>query len=191
MKKESIKVNDIIDILSVLLILGSIYVTLTYDNVYLRGSIVILFLSLLLYIYGVKKKSFYIKLIGYYINLIVILFGRKIVDERVSTYYYLNDWIKLVLSSKIVFINIIGNLLLYIPIVFLSKSIIQSKTKNIFVSLVLIITLETLQYFLKLGVFDIIDILLNFIGVILSLLINEVIEWTRRKKIKSQVKKED
>lgn len=191
MKKESIKVNDIIDILSVLLILGSIYVTLTYDNVYLRGSIVILFLSLLLYIYGVKKKNFYIKLIGYYINLIVILFGRKIVDERVSTYYYLNDWIKLVLSSKIVFINIIGNLLLYIPIVFLSKSIIQSKTKNIFVSLVLIITLETLQYFLKLGVFDIIDILLNFIGVILSLLINEVIEWTRRKKIKSQVKKED
>lgn len=191
MKKESIKVNDIIDILSVLLILGSIYVTLTYDNVYLRGSIVILFLSLLLYIYGVKKKSFYIKLIGYYINLIVILFGRKIVDERVSTYYYLNDWIKLVLSSKIVFINIIGNLLLYIPIVFLSKSIIQSKTKNIFVSLVLIITLETLQYFLKLGVFDIIDILVNFIGVILSLLINEVIEWTRRKKIKSQVKKED
>ena len=75
-----------------------------------------------------------------------------------------------------IFINVIGNLILYIPLYILMNN------NKVFSLLILIIILELLQYILELGVFDIIDILLNFIGVIIISIIYRMKIWTQRTK---------
>lgn len=81
----------------------------------------------------------------------------------VSTFGFIKETI----LWKTIFINIVGNILMFVPFGFLG--IVFPKLRD-FKTLILhfvfaIVVVESLQYFTRLGVFDIDDIILNTLGV--------------------------
>ena len=69
-------------------------------------------------------------------------------------------YFQLLFTNKIIFINVIGNLILYIPIVFY----LNANKYYLLIVFTSIILLELLQKILSVGVFDWKDIVLNTIG---------------------------
>lgn len=119
------------------------------------------------------KKLYFIFIIPYCLLLLYLMFigfGRTQFSTHiirltpiVSTY----NFIKNTVQPKDIFINIFGNILMFIPFGFLGW--IFPKLKD-FQSVLMaflsgLIIVEALQYFTRLGVFDIDDLLLNSFGV--------------------------
>ena len=76
--------------------------------------------------------------------------------------------IMLLFKNKIVFINIIGNIILFIPMGIIMKSLNVRLIEFLILILFIIFLIELTQYISKRGVFDISDIILNYIGCILG-----------------------
>lgn len=111
-------------------------------------------------------------LIIYIIFLLITLFWRPFQAEfRYSKIFYLKTWVEKLFQNKIIFLNVIGNIVLYMPLCYLCFEIKTSNSKRFLFCLVFIIILEIIQFLLKVGVFDLIDILLNIIGVFLVMLV--------------------
>lgn len=92
----------------------------------------------------------------YFIILIFILFFRNKSLRKPNFEIYIIEWIPYIFKNKIIFINVIGNIFLFIPLGYyigLLNGIIFS------------VIIELLQFYLSRGVFDIVDIILNSIGV--------------------------
>lgn len=91
-----------------------------------------------------------------------------------------NDWVSINTFNKMTYLhkysyleNIIGNLLMFIPMVFAVFLLFDKEIKTFIMLLALLLTsvfIEILQYEFNLGVFDINDILLNFVGGLIGLL---------------------
>lgn len=77
-------------------------------------------------------------------------------------------------------INIIGNIIVFVPFGFLLPIAFQKQLdrldKMLFASVTGILIIELLQLVLKVGVFDIDDVILNSIGVVAGFVILKVIE---------------
>lgn len=77
-----------------------------------------------------------------------------------------------------IYINVLGNIVLFIPFGFLGW--VFPKLSNVKTLLIhflsAIIIVESLQYFTRLGVFDIDDIILNSIGVLIGFYLKNVFE---------------
>lgn len=88
---------------------------------------------------------------------------------------YFNRLINNKINTNIVFVNVVVNLILLVPMGFFVPILFKDKIKNLkqFIILILIITLsiETLQFFTFSGTFDIDDIILNTIGAVAVYLI--------------------
>lgn len=95
----------------------------------------------------------------------MVLFNREKFDESIySDGTYITKWIKLIFTNKVVFINLIGNILIFIPLgIFLKYFKIRFISAFVII-IILVISIETLQYLTKRGIFDIMDIFLNIIG---------------------------
>lgn len=97
---------------------------------------------------------------------------RNILDERViNLKSYLSEWIKLIFTNKIVLMNIIGNILLFIPFIVLFKKMKISIFASIIYTILIIISMELLQFLTKRGIFDIVDVYLNCLGILLASLV--------------------
>lgn len=141
-------------------------------NVYYKWNIIILIiLYLLLGLFCLLKDNKGIKII-YFLFLFVILFLRK-GEGNYNFNFYIYKWLQNI-NNKIIFINVIGNILLFIPMGIINK--------NILTSLFIIILIELLQLILNKGIFDIVDIFLNMIGVFIGII--GVMIWKKIKKIK-------
>lgn len=94
-----------------------------------------------------------------------------------STWKFLQEKL-LWTNSTDIYINIFGNILMFVPFGFLGW--VFPKLCNFKVLIVYflstIILVEALQYFTRLGVFDIDDILLNSLGVFLGFLLFQKFE---------------
>jgi len=97
--------------------------------------------------------------------LIFLIFRQKS-NDNVNFNFYLVEWLKLIRTNEIVFINIIGNFVLFIPLIFY-----LNKKFAILKIIILILLLELLQLITKRGVFDIVDIILNLFGVFIGTII--------------------
>lgn len=77
------------------------------------------------------------------------------------------DFAKDAIGWKTILINILGNILMFTPFGFLGIVFPKlSDFKTLIINfLSVIILIESLQYFTRLGVFDIDDIILNTVGV--------------------------
>ena len=79
------------------------------------------------------------------------------------------------ITEPFAFKNIIANILVFIPLGFFVSN---KNSKNVFKSLVIclfvILSIECIQLFLKIGFFDVDDIILNFIGSLIGIFINEI-----------------
>lgn len=138
---------------------------------------IILILALIIFSFGLfinNKISF----LGYLISLYAVLLLREHTDNNYSDNFYLDIWLKNLFSNKIIFINVFGNLILYIPFVYY----LNTKYKYILV-FCLIIAGEYVQYLLNVGVFDVVDIIINILGIFLYMIVYEVFIWMKKKKI--------
>lgn len=171
-----------------------------YDDIYNIYSMILIAISLILMILGMMKSN-KIQILSYSLALITLLLVRNKTDSGISDGLYIIDWLNKIFTSKIVFINIMGNLVLYMPLYLLLNEEERIKkmpvTCNLFLIklfliiglLLIIVSAELLQYILKVGIFDIIDIILNIIGVLIISVLSEVFRWKRNPK--KQEKKKD
>ena len=105
----------------------------------------------------------------YNINIVRLL-------PMISTFTFVKETI----VWKTIIINVFGNVIMFMPFGFLG--IVFPKLNNFklliinFVSAIIVV--ESLQYFTRLGVFDIDDVILNTIGVAIGFLVYE--KWASR-----------
>ncbi|ADQ82569.1 VanZ family protein [Riemerella anatipestifer] len=124
------------------------------------------------------KKLYQILILPYALLLLYFMFvgfGRTPYDYNIVRLTPLVSTLEFVQKSVLwqnVVINIFGNIIMFIPFGFLGWC--DPKYQNLRILLldfiVAIIIVESMQYFTRLGVFDIDDILLNTFGVLLGYL---------------------
>lgn len=137
------------------------------------------------------KKSYKVVILPYTIFLLYLMFfgmGRKQSEDNLLTIepvFSTINFIKGSISWKDIIIIVGGNIIMFIPFGFLGwifPKLNDLKTLLItFVSSIVII--EALQYFSRLGIFEVDDVLLNTFGVFLGFLMKKIIEkrfknWT-------------
>ncbi len=130
------------------------------------------------------KKSYKLLILPYTVFLLYLMFfgmGRFQYEDNivrikpiVSTLWFIHDTVRWVDIFKIV----VGNVVMFIPFGFLGWVFLQLKDlKSLIVAFVsAIVIVEALQYFSRLGVFDIDDIILNTFGVFLGWQIKKMLE---------------
>ena len=109
------------------------------------------------------------------------LFIKVPIENSISTKFYLKEWIKLLFINRIVFINVIGNIILFIPLGYLLKSFLRNNILVFIIGILITLLLELIQFVTKLGVFDIIDIFLNALGIIIGLVLKRIELWMTTK----------
>ena len=162
-------------------ILGVIYILFLKDilifiNVYYSFVRKILILIFVLSGYLIPFINKQILKIIYFSYLVIFLYFRK-TKTGFNFEFYLPLWLNNIFTNKTIFINILGNIILFIPLGVITN-------KNIIYAFIIVIIVELSQVLLKRGIFDIVDILLNYIGISLGIL--GVYIW---KKIKTKMKK--
>lgn len=136
-----------------------------YDAIY-----IVLILLFFVFVYSLHIKNITMQKITYVIWLLFLLFYRKS-QSGINLDFYLFDWLKHMGSNRVIFVNIIGNIIIFI--------LLGYYFRNIFLGLAMIVTLETLQYYTGRGMFDVVDIFLNMLGYIIGSL--GVYIWMKRK----------
>lgn len=77
------------------------------------------------------------------------------------------------ITEPYAFKNIIANILVFIPLgFFVSNKNHKNVFKTLIICLGIILSIELIQLFFKIGFFDVDDIILNFIGSLIGLIIN-------------------
>lgn len=134
-------------------------------------------------IYLLFKFNLKMVFIFYLMMIIVFMFFRKdvaIIDKAYSFDFYLLKWLR-IMDNNIVFINIVGNVILFIPLMlFLLYYWNRSYLYNIGIAILVIFLLEWLQAFTKKGIFDIVDVTLNTIGIFVAILIKWICKGVRK-----------
>ncbi|MCM1259882.1 MAG: VanZ family protein [Prevotella sp.] len=152
----------------------------------MRNKIIIPVLSLFVLLFIIDsmisitkhKKVVYIYTGIYFVLLYMVLFDRETIDERLfSDGGYILKWIKLVFTNRTVFLNIFGNIALFVPMGILLKQFSFKPFMISMLSLGLIITIELLQYMTQKGIFDILDIVLNILGIAIGYMIVKKTRW--------------
>ncbi|HEY8395939.1 MAG TPA: VanZ family protein [Bacilli bacterium] len=105
----------------------------------------------------------------YFLFILSFLFYRNPVADNISFKFYLWEWLKLAPRNKIVFINIFGNLLLFAPLPFYIRG-----KYSLLIIFSFVIVLELMQLLTKRGVFDIVDIILNSVGISLGFILRRL-----------------
>jgi glycopeptide antibiotics resistance protein len=149
---------------------------LTFNlKVFYPHAFILLLLLYLLYGYCIYVDNTEWQFIVYLLSLLTVLFYR-ISDSGFNFDFYLFDWLPYVFLNKTIMVNVIGNILIFIPF--------GAYVKNIFKGLAFIIIVELMQVGFKLGMFDVVDIFLNILGYIIGSL--GVILWRKTKKAKTK-----
>ena len=170
-------------------------VTFIYSIVYLSLLSIYVFISCI----SINDKKEYKRNINIYIMIyilclisILFLVGRPPI--RISNSWYISELIpfKTIISqlkygsTNEIIRNIIGNLCLFIPLSFL-LILEDSKYKNILrqtlIILPSILMTELLQMITSVGVFDIDDIILNYLGVLLFVIIMNIVNTDKIRKL--------
>lgn len=167
--------------LVLLIIFGFLMIILfkIYQNIFNIKIIGLLIISYIIFICGVifnEKISF----LGYLMALFTILFYRKQINNNVTDMDYIKVWINYLFSNKIIFINVFGNLVLYMPFIYYLNKFFKNIKIAIIVVFIFIVCGEYVQYLLKIGVFDLVDIIINTIGVLIYGLEYEVYIWIKK-----------
>ena len=190
--------NKIIRLIIIILIsIFFVYLFINYKdylNWKMKVSIMVLYL---LFVFALFFKKDGLIAVIYFVFLFVILFVRDKVNTNLSGNNYLEKWIKLIFKNKIVFVNVIGNIVLFMPLAWIILNFMKKKSMRRFNNLlcllscfILIASVEIIQLITSLGVFDYIDIILNMIGVVLTILIYEFFEEIIYGKTKERQEKE-
>lgn len=130
------------------------------------------------------KKFYKIIIAPYTLFLLYLMFfgmGRKQMDDHLLTVAPIVstiNFIKGCISWKDAFKIVVGNIVMFMPFGFLGWVFPRLQDlKNLLFAFVSAITIvEALQYFSRMGIFEVDDIILNTLGVFLGFLIKNFIE---------------
>ncbi len=130
------------------------------------------------------KKFYKIIIFPYTLLLLYLMFfgmGRKQMDENLLTVQPIIstiNFIKGCISWKDAFMIVVGNIVMFMPFGFLGWLFPSlNQLKNLLFTFVSAITIvEALQYFSRMGIFEVDDIILNTFGVFLGFLIKKNME---------------
>ncbi len=130
------------------------------------------------------KKFYKIIIVPYTVFLLYLMFfgmGRKQMDDNLLTMAPIVstiNFIKGCISWKDAFRIVVGNIVMFMPFGFLGWLFPGlNQLKNLVLTFVSAITIiEALQYFSRMGIFEVDDIILNTFGVFLGFLIKNFIE---------------
>lgn len=160
-----------------------------YNMSYLKCISYMLLVSLSIYLFGLienKEKSYKENIIIYIILFMLLLTSIVFILKRPIIHFYKN-WYSGQLqpfhtimsqiekaSPRTFLKNIIGNMFMLVPLSFLLM-LLNDKYKNILKQTIIIlptiILIEVLQAFTYTGTFDVDDIILNYIGTIIFILL--------------------
>lgn len=129
-----------------------------------------------------SRKGNYLILIAFVLYIIIMIWElfmgkyRTFTSNRSYNLIPLNTIINYINNSEkyntnTLFINLLANIIVFVPLGFLLPAIEENMrrfTKILFISFIIIIGAETLQFILNVGIFDIDDIILNLLGVIIG-----------------------
>ena len=211
LKEKNIKCKYIFLIMN---LISYLYMIIFHNVTFIYSIVYLSLISIYIFISGISindkreyKRNINIYMILYILCLISILFlvGRPPI--RISTSWYIPEPtpFKTIISQlkygsiNEIIRNIIGNLCLFIPLSFL-LILKDNKYKNILRQTVIILPsilmTETLQMITNVGVFDIDDIILNYLGVLLFVIIMNIVNIDKIRKLfntdfhlKSKIKK--
>lgn len=185
MKKRIINILLIV-VISIL----SLIIFYSYKNYISLEMKISLFIIYLLFVFALYfEKNEFINIL-YFVLLFVILFVRDKVDANINGKNYLLKWFKIIFKNKIVFINIVGNLVLYMPFMIIIHNKNNGYINSFVITCFFIVLFEFLQMFFKRGVFDYNDIILNIIGTLIIAIIYKITEVINNGEIR-QGKKEN
>lgn len=198
LKEKNIKCKYIFLIMN---LISYLYMIIFHNVTFIYSIIYLSLISIYIFISGISindkreyKRNINIYMILYILCLISILFlvGRPPI--RISTSWYIPEPtpFKTIISQlkygsiNEIIRNIIGNLCLFIPLSFL-LILKDNKYKNILRQTVIILPsilmTETLQMITNVGVFDIDDIILNYLGVLLFVIIMNIVNIDKIRKL--------
>lgn len=130
-------------------------------------------LAILLLMLEKGKLSFFVYLV---MLMIVLLFRRPVDFESNMSFDTFRKWVPIIMSNRTVFVNVIGNIVLYIPMgLFFGRRV--SFFDAMAFGYTFIVGFELIQLLLNLGMFDVVDIFLNTIGLMGGYLIISVWRW--------------
>lgn len=182
-------------------LMSYLYMILFHNVTFIYSIVYLSLLSIYVFISGISindkkeyKRNINIYIMIYILCLISILFlvGRPPI--RISNSWYISELIpfKTIISQlkygsiNEIARNIIGNLCLFIPLSFL-LILKDNKYKNILrqtlILLPSILMTELLQMITSVGVFDIDDIILNYLGVLLFIIIMNIVNIDKIHKL--------
>ena len=182
-------------------LISYLYMIIFHNVTFIYSIVYLSLLSIYVFISGISindkkeyKRNINIYIMIYILCLISILFlvGRPPI--RISNSWYISELIpfKTIISqlkygsTNEIIRNIIGNLCLFIPLSFL-LILEDSKYKNILrqtlIILPSILITELLQMITSVGVFDIDDIILNYLGVLLFIIIMNIVNIDKIRKL--------
>lgn len=182
-------------------LISYLYMILFHNVTFIYSIVYLSLLSIYVFISGISindkkeyKRNINIYIMIYILCLISILFlvGRPPI--RISNSWYISELIpfKTIISQlkygsiNEIVRNIIGNLCLFIPLSFL-LILKDNKYKNILrqtlILLPSILMTELLQMITSVGVFDIDDIILNYLGVLLFIIIMNIVNIDKIRKL--------
>lgn len=197
-KKKNITCKYIFLIMN---LISYLYMILFHNVTFIYSIVYLSLLSIYVFISGISindkkeyKRNINIYIMIYILCLISILFlvGRPSI--RISNSWYISELIpfKTIISQlkygsiNEIVRNIIGNLCLFIPLSFL-LILKDNKYKNILrqtlILLPSILMTELLQMITSVGVFDIDDIILNYLGVLLFIIIMNIVNIDKIRKL--------
>lgn len=151
-------------------------------DVYLPFVKVIIALLIGIFLCFLYQKDYKKSLFVYLVFVFLIMFYREKVDINVSFKFYLWRWLKIIFKNKSVLFSILGNVLLFLPLTILSLRIKERYIYVLLLIFLLVLVLEILQYFTKRGVFDVVDIILNYFGIILGACVYRAFKRKREEK---------
>lgn len=197
-KKKNITCKYIFLIMN---LISYLYMILFHNVTFISSIVYLSLLSIYVFISGISindkkeyKRNINIYIMIYILCLISILFlvGRPPI--RISNSWYISELIpfKTIISQlkygsiNEIVRNIIGNLCLFIPLSFL-LILKDNKYKNILKQTLIvfpsILMTELLQMITSVGVFDIDDIILNYLGVLLFIIIMNIVNIDKIRKL--------
>lgn len=163
-------------------VLNNVFIFRSYPLIvkllYIGSSLIVL--QYIIYIFTKNrhlKVNNYFTLFSYAIFICISLYFRKSLNEEtISESFYLDKWIKIIFSNKIVFMNIVYNILIFIPLGMLFRQYDMQIILKFILTFIIILLLETIQYVTKRGVFDYIDIILNITGALIGYIFTKKIQ---------------
>lgn len=135
-------------------------------------SLIVLYYSLKVIFTKINYYQMMILTINYVIMIYILLLHRDRHNQNISTNFYLWKWLDLLFTNQTVFINVIGNMIIFIPLGIIINQGPSRWHLKIIACLIIIVIIELLQYIFQKGIFDYIDIILNMIGAAIGIIIS-------------------